>query len=72
MQCMFVGGKVPTALLHRFPNKLNEIATVTCANRKEKNLEDAKEEQTIIMNYCGIPALRHVEALTGVTVRIQI
>ncbi|GHU72395.1 hypothetical protein AGMMS49992_08270 [Clostridia bacterium] len=33
---------------------------------KEKNAKDAKEQQDIILKNCGIPALRHVEALTGV------
>jgi beta-glucosidase len=68
IQCMFIGGRIPTALLHRFPNGLGEIATVTCANSKEENLAEAKETQNIIMNQCGIPALRHVEALSGVMV----
>ncbi len=69
MQSMFVGGGVvPIELLHRFPNGLGEIATVTCANNKEENLAEAVKAQEIIMNYCKVPAIRHVEALTGVMI----
>jgi beta-glucosidase len=63
MQCMFVGGRIPSALLHRFPYGSGEIATVTSSNNKGQNIEEAKEQQTIILENCGVPAPRHVEAL---------
>lgn len=69
LECMFIGGGVvPIELLHRFPNGLGEIATVSCSNNKEENLAEAVKAQEIIMHYCKVPAIRHVEALTGLMV----
>lgn len=65
LQCMFSGGKVPVEILHRFPNGLGEIATATCPNGKREDFEEAKQQQEIVMQKCGIPAIRHAEALTG-------
>lgn len=68
LNCMMIGSMVPSAMLHRFPNGLGEIAVVPGANKKEKNVAASKEEQEIVMKNCGIPAIRHVEAITGVMV----
>lgn len=66
IQCMLMGAIVPKEILHRFPNGLGELALVLGSGDKEENVKDAKEQQDIILNYCGIPAIRHVEALTGI------
>lgn len=65
LNCMFVGGQVPVEILHRFPNGLGEISVLPAGNRKEENMAAAEEEQKIVMEHCGIPALRHNEAVTG-------
>jgi beta-glucosidase len=65
IQCMFCGGSVPTAVLDKFQGGLGEIATTTCPAKREELLAEAKEEQRIIVEKCGVPALRHVEAVTG-------
>ena len=62
---MFCGAQVPVAVLHRFENGLGEIAAMPGANHKEQNLAAAQEEQDVIMEHCGIPAIRHNEAVTG-------
>lgn len=66
MQCMFAGGMVPNEILERFPGGLGELALIIGTEGKEVNAERAKAQQDIIVKNCGIPALRHVEALTGV------
>lgn len=67
LQGMFCGGdSIPPELLHRFPNGLGAIATITCGDGIEKQSEESEKQQKILMENCGIPALRHVEAVTGV------
>lgn len=65
LNSMFCGAQVPVAILHRFENGVGEIATMPGTNHKEENFAAAKEEQKVIMEHCGIPAIRHNEALTG-------
>lgn len=62
---MFCGAQVPVAILHRFENGLGEIAAMPGTNHKEENLAAAQAEQDAIMSHCGIPAIRHNEAVTG-------
>lgn len=62
---MFCGAQVPVAILHRFANGLGEIATMPGNNHKEENFAAAQTEQEVIMEHCGIPAIRHNEAVTG-------
>lgn len=66
VQCMFAGGMIPKEILQRFTGGLGELALLIGTEGKEKNAKEAKEQQEIIINNCGIPAIRHVEALTGV------
>lgn len=68
LHCMMIGSVIPSAMLHHFPNGLGEIAVVPGANKKEENAAASREEQEIVMKNCGIPAIRHVEAITGVMV----
>lgn len=65
LTCMFCGDQIPTALLHRFENGLGEIAVMPGDNDKAANAAAAKEEQETVMAHCGIPAIRHNEAVTG-------
>lgn len=65
LSCMFCGAQVPAAILHRFENGLGAIAVMPAQNRKEENLAAAEEEQQIVTQHCGVPALRHNEAVTG-------
>lgn len=62
---MFCGAQIPVAILHRFENGLGEIAVMPGANHKEENFMAAQEEQDAVMSHCGIPAIRHNEAVTG-------
>lgn len=62
---MFCGAQMPVAVLHRFENGVGEIAAMPGANHKEQNLAAAQEEQDVIIKHCGIPAIRHNEAVTG-------
>lgn len=62
---MFCGAQVPVAILHRFTNGLGEIAAMPGTNHKEENLAAAQAEQEAVMAHCGIPAIRHNEAVTG-------
>lgn len=62
---MFGGGSVPSQMFHRFSNGLGEIAVVPGSREREENLALAEEEQAILQNHSGIPAIRHNEALTG-------
>lgn len=63
---MFCGAMIPVALLHRFVNGVGEISAMPGNNTKEENFKAAEDEQNVIMEHCGIPAIRHNEALTGV------
>lgn len=65
LTCMFCGNQIPSALLHRFVNGLGEIAVMPGDNDKAENAAAAREEQDIVKEHCGIPALRHNEAVTG-------
>lgn len=62
---MFCGAQIPAAILHRFENGLGEIAVMPGTNHKEENAAAAKQEQEIVTAHCGIPAIRHNEAVTG-------
>ena len=62
---MFCGAQVPVTVLHRFVNGLGEIAAMPGTNHKEENLAAAQAEQDAVMAHCGIPAIRHNEAVTG-------
>lgn len=62
---MFGGGQIPPEILHRFPNGLGAVAFIPGTDGKEANYERAEKEKEILMNSCGIPAIRHNEALTG-------
>lgn len=62
---MFCGAQVPVAILHRFTNGLGEIAAMPGTNHKEENLAAAQAEQEAVMAHCGVPAIRHNEAVTG-------
>lgn len=66
VQCMFAGGMIPKEVLYQFAGGIGELALIIETEGKEENAKAAREQQDIIMNNCGIPALRHVEALTGV------
>ncbi len=67
LQSMFCGGQdLPPEFLERFPNGLGSIATITCKATIEEQSNEAKQQQDILVKNCGIPALRHIEALTGV------
>lgn len=67
LQGMFCGGEsIPPQMLERFPDGLGEIATITCPNNKDEQIAEAAAQQEILMENSGIPALRHIEALTGV------
>ena len=62
---MFGGGQIPPELLQRFKDGLGEISFVPGTASKKENYERAKREQEILTENCGIPAIRHNEALTG-------
>ena len=62
---MFCGAQIPVAILQRFQNGVGEIAVMPGTNHKEDNFKAAQEEQEVIMENCGIPAIRHNEAVTG-------
>lgn len=62
---MFDGEVVPPDIMERFPNGLGGIAFMPGTNSKEKNYELMEKETEILTKNCGIPAMRHNEALTG-------
>jgi beta-glucosidase len=66
LQCMFVGSFIPKEILYRFPNGIGALALMIGTGGKEVNAKDGAEQQDIVIKNCGIPVLRHVEALTGV------
>ena len=54
LQGMFCGGgSIPPELLHRFPNGLGAIATITCGDGIEKQSEESEKQQKILMENCG-------------------
>lgn len=65
LQCMFAGGMIPNAILERFTGGLGALALIIGTDGKEANAKAAKEQQDIVLKNCGVPALRHAEALTG-------
>ena len=67
IQGMFCGSDaIPPEMLNRFPDGLGAIATITCGDSPEKQIAEAEEQQRILIENCGIPSLRHIEAVTGV------
>ena len=62
---MFGGGKIPPEILHKFPEGLGEIAFIPGTDTAIQNAERAAKEREILMSSCGIPAIRHNEALCG-------
>lgn len=67
IQGMFCGSEaIPPAILKKFPNGLGAIATITSGDGTEKQIAEAEEQQKVLKDNCGIPALRHAEAVTGV------
>ncbi|MDR0884998.1 MAG: glycoside hydrolase family 3 C-terminal domain-containing protein [Clostridiales Family XIII bacterium] len=66
LQCMFAGAVIPVQILQRFPNGLGALALNIGIESTEESIDAAKEQQDIVLENCGIPALRHAEALTGV------
>lgn len=63
--CMFGGGQVPLEILKKFPAGIGEIAFIPGTATARQNAERAKKERDILMNSCGVPAIRHNEALSG-------
>lgn len=66
IQCMFAGGMIPKETLARFDSGFGELALLIGTGGKEENAKECREQQDIILEKCCIPAIRHVEALTGV------
>ncbi len=62
---MFGGAQVPLEIMYRFPNGLGEVAFIPGEAGKEENYERSVKEREIAMQNCGIPVIRHNEALTG-------
>lgn len=62
---MFGGGEIPPEIVARFPHGLGEISFIPGAATKEENLMRSKREEELQRSACGIPAIRHNEALTG-------
>lgn len=62
---MFGGSMVPVEVLHRFTDGLGEISFVPGEATKEENYQRSLQEEEIVKGNCGIPAIRHNEALTG-------
>lgn len=62
---VFGGAPVPAEILYQFPDGVGEITFLPGTAAKEENLELLKKQQEIVMGKCGIPVLRHNEALTG-------
>lgn len=42
LNCMFAGGQIPAAILHRFVNGLGALAVMPADKRKEENLAAAE------------------------------
>ena len=62
---MFGGGQIPPEIIQRFSNGLGEVSFIPGDAGKEENYERSVREREISMQSCGIPVIRHNEALTG-------
>lgn len=62
---MFTSADIPTDLYRRFVSGLGELCFVPGTTSASENAQRAEEEWRLIKEMCGIPPIRHNEALTG-------
>lgn len=62
---MFGGSQIPAEVLYRFKDGVGAISFVPGTASAKENQELSLKQEEIIKSACGIPPLRHNEALTG-------
>ena len=65
IMAMFAGGLIPSSILEQFTCGLGEVALLITPDGKEQTARDVEEIQKIVTSACGLPAIVHAEALTG-------
>ncbi len=62
---MFAGSSIPVEVLYHFKNGVGALSFVPGTASAQEDLELMEREEAIVKGACGIPPLRHNEALTG-------
>lgn len=62
---MFTSPSIPLDIYRRFEDGIGELCFVAGESSAEENADRSEEEWKLIKEICGIPPIRHNEALTG-------